>query len=241
MKALILNSGIGSRMNNLTKDIPKCMLEIKKDESILSRQLVALKRAGIHDIVITTGLFDKKIRKYCEYLNLGLNYIFCNNPKYNETNYIYSIYLAQQYLQDDILLLHGDLVFDGDIICNMLKKEHSSMAVSYLQRLPEKDFKAVLKLPLSNQHSNRIEKIGVQYFGNAVAAQPLYFIYHLEWRQWLNEICKYCEAGIVNVYAEEALNRITHECLISPFDVGNALCAEIDTVEDLYAMRERLR
>ena len=46
MKALILNSGMGSRMGDLTNEHPKCMTDISETETILSRQLrqIAKKR-----------------------------------------------------------------------------------------------------------------------------------------------------------------------------------------------------
>ena len=57
MKALILNSGLGSRMGVLTAEHPKCMTEIAYGETILSRQLKMLVEAGIEDVVMTTGAF----------------------------------------------------------------------------------------------------------------------------------------------------------------------------------------
>ena len=57
MKALILNSGLGSRMGVLTAEHPKCMTEISPRETILSRQLRQLSDAGIRDVVITTGYY----------------------------------------------------------------------------------------------------------------------------------------------------------------------------------------
>lgn len=51
MKALILNSGLGSRMGVLTKEHPKCMTDIgSKGVSILSRQLKTLVRARVTEI-----------------------------------------------------------------------------------------------------------------------------------------------------------------------------------------------
>ena len=46
MKALILNSGLGSRMGVLTSEHPKCMTEISPRETILSRQLRQISEAG---------------------------------------------------------------------------------------------------------------------------------------------------------------------------------------------------
>ena len=55
MKALILNSGLGSRMGVLTSEHPKCMTEISVNETIISRQLKQLVDAGVEDVVITTA------------------------------------------------------------------------------------------------------------------------------------------------------------------------------------------
>ena len=53
MKAVILNSGLGTRMGELTKEHPKCMTEIAPGETIVSRQLRLLSEAGIQEIVMT--------------------------------------------------------------------------------------------------------------------------------------------------------------------------------------------
>ena len=58
MKALILNSGLGSRMGVLTSEHPKCMTEISAHETILSRQLKIIADAGIEEVVMTTGYYD---------------------------------------------------------------------------------------------------------------------------------------------------------------------------------------
>ncbi len=44
MKALILNSGIGHRMGDITKTHPKCMTVLKGGQTILQRQLKLLKK-----------------------------------------------------------------------------------------------------------------------------------------------------------------------------------------------------
>ena len=115
MKALILNSGMGSRMGVLTSEHPKCMTEVSATETILSRQLKQIEDAGIKDVVMTTGLFDSVLTNYCRSQGLNLRFTFVKNPVYKDTNYIYSIYCAREYLDDDIILMHGDLVFENTV------------------------------------------------------------------------------------------------------------------------------
>ncbi len=145
MKALILNSGMGTRMGVLTSEHPKCMTEISPRETILSRQLRMVCEAGIGEAVITTGYFDDVLMRYCRSLELPLKLTFVRNPDYRETNYIYSIDCAREHLDDDLLLMHGDLVFENAVLDALLAHEASCMAVSSTLPLPEKDFKAVLR------------------------------------------------------------------------------------------------
>ena len=130
MKALILNSGLGSRMGKLTLNHPKCMTQIAKDETILSRQLHILEQLGIYEVIITTGPFYEMLVDYCNNLKMHLKITFVRNEFYKETNYIYSIYCARKYLDDDIILMHGDLVFEKEVLVNLLNCQDSCMKVS---------------------------------------------------------------------------------------------------------------
>ena len=82
MKVLILKSGMGSRMGVLTNEHPKCMTDISEQDTILSRQLKLIEKAGLSDIVMTTGYFDKVLVDYCDSLNLNLKFQFVKNPIY---------------------------------------------------------------------------------------------------------------------------------------------------------------
>ena len=86
MKALILNSGLGSRMGVLTSEHPKCMTEISARETILSSQLRLLADAEVTEVVMTTGLFDGVLVNYCESLDLPLHFTFVKNPDPGRVN-----------------------------------------------------------------------------------------------------------------------------------------------------------
>ena len=230
MKALILNSGMGSRMGAAASGYPKCMTDIPGGGyTVLSRQLKMLEEAGVCEIIITTGLFDDVLVDYCQSLELQADITFVKNEAYQDTNYIYSIYCAREYLDDDILLMHGDLVFEEQVLRQVLASEKSCMAVSRMHSLPDKDFKAVIE-------DGRITKIGVEFFDRAAAAWPLYMLKKRDWDVWLEQIVFCCERGDVKCYAEKAFNEISDACSVFPMDIGKLLCSEIDTPEDLEAL-----
>lgn len=235
MKALILNSGLGHRMGVLTSEHPKCMTEISHKNTILSRQLRQIADAGIKKVVMTTGYYDQVLIEYCNFLNLPIKFTFVNNPLFDKTNYIYSIYCAKEYLQDDdIVLMHGDLVFENIIFDEVVNSEKSVMTVSSTIDLPEKDFKAVIK-------DGKIVKVGIEFFNDAMAAQPLYKINKEDWNVWLDKIIQFCENDNRKCYAENAFNEVSDACNIYPLDVKNGLCSEIDTPEDLAIVSAKLK
>ena len=234
MKTLILNSGLGSRMGVLTSEQPKCMTEINSRETILSRQLRLIADAGITEVIITTGYYDKVLVNYCNSLDLPLHYTFVKNPDYDKTNYIYSIYCAKDYLNDDVILMHGDLVFENTVFDRLIASNSSCMTVSSTLPLPEKDFKAVVQ-------DGIVKKVGIEFFENAMAAQPLYYLKKNDWILWLNKIEAYCENGNTQVYAENALNDLDGAADIHSLDVGSLLCAEIDNANDLAVVTAKLR
>ena len=234
MKALILNSGLGHRMGVLTSEHPKCMTEISAKDTLLSRQLKLLADVGIKDIIMTTGYFDEVLVNYCHSLDLPLHYTFVKNPIYDQTNYIYSIYCAREYLKDeDIVLMHGDLVFEASVLDDLLACEKSCMKVSSTLPLPDKDFKAVVQ-------NGRVEKVGIEFFTDAMEAQALYKLNRTDWNVWLNKICEFCETDNRKCYAEAAFNEVSDQCEVIAYDVENRLCTEIDTPEDLAVVKSKL-
>ena len=237
MTVLILNSGRGSRMGCLTDDRPKCMTEIAAHETILSRQLKMLSAEGLDNIVITTGYNENVLKSYAAGLGLPAGTKFVNNPCYAVTNYIYSIYLARGELDDDIILMHGDLVFEESVLCDVIRAENSCMTVSSALPLPQKDFKAVIE-------SGKIVRIGVEFFDNALAAQPLYKILKADMQIWLESITAFCESGDDSkrrCYAENAFNAVSDRCSIFPLEIGSRLCTEIDNAADLARVSEVLK
>ena len=234
MKALILNSGLGTRMGVLTSEHPKCMTEISAHETILSRQLSQIADAGIREVVMTTGYYDKALVSYCQSLDLPLHYTFVKNPVYDQTNYIYSIYCAREYLDDDIILMHGDLVFENEVFERLTASPVSCMTVSSTLPLPKKDFKARVV-------DGMVLQVGVDIFNDAMEAQALYLLKREDWRVWLDKIVEFCDAGNRKVYAENALNELDGAANIHALDVQNLLCAEIDDPEDLAVVSARLK
>ena len=233
MKALLLNSGVGSRMGLLTENSPKCMVPIGEGYTILSHQLKQLAKAGIREAVITVGPFAGKLMEYVAGLGLPLRIEYVHNPLYRETNYIYSMHLAADHLHDDILLLHGDLVLESGVLADLTACEKSTVTVDSTLPLEEKDFKAKIQ-------AGRVKAVGVEFLGpDCAACQPAYFWRKDDFSAFMKAIAGFCERGRLREYAENAFNANSDEIPLYPLELHGRLCSEIDNAQDLETVSRR--
>lgn len=226
MKAIILASGEGKRLYPLTKKIPKPLLKIGGKE-LLGRQIENLLEYGINKIIVTTGPFKEEVERFVRTKYPKADTIFVNNRRYKSTNYIYSLWLTKKYVDDDVILLHGDLLFDGKLIGNMLESDKNLVLLNRKIKPPKKDFKAVID-------KKKVTRIGVDFSGkNAFACLPIYKLCKEDLLQWLEEIEKYVKVNDVNIYAENIFNKVSDRIVLYPLYFEDELCMEIDTKEDI--------
>ena len=236
MKALIFNSGIGKRMMELTQNNPKSMVHLYNDETIFERQIRLLQEAGITEVVITTGPYPEMLKNICNkpcYRNMRFS--FPHNEIFDSSNYIYSMYKAREYLNDDILMMHGDLVFDRTLVPNLLKnKERNICLINKYKHLPEKDFKGRII-------DNELREVGINIFdSNCYAFQPLYKLSKEVMKVWLDNVVKFVESGNINVYAENAFNEVSKGLKIRPVSYHNHFIDEVDNKDDLARVNKEI-
>ena len=234
MKVVLLNSGIGKRLAPLTNNIPKCLIKISGNETILDHQLKSILNCGLKEFIITTGPFEAIIINHMEHNYPSIKIQYVNNPVYDKTNYIYSLYLAKDIINDDILYSHGDLIYSENLVKLLLEsKDIDCVLVNKSIPPPEKDFKSII-------FNDRINKIGVNLKGNNTAfLAPLYKLSKGFISSWLQEIENFIDNNRVNCYAEDALNEILDTLILKPC-YYDEFCVEIDDHEDLEVVKNYL-
>jgi len=232
MKALILASGTGRRLRPLTDHVPKSLIKIG-DKTILDYQMESLTGHGVSKIIITTGPFEEKLISHVQG-NYPAEVTFVNNPRYEVTNYIYTLWLTKSLVDEDVILLHGDLLFDSILIGKLIEAEGNRALVNKRIKPPKKDFKALIK-------NNRVVKIGVEFSGpDAYFCAPMYKFSMGDFLHWVGEIEKFIEKGHTSCYAEDAFNEISGEIVLRPL-FFDEFCIEIDTVSDLKKAQNWMR
>ncbi|MDC0997931.1 phosphocholine cytidylyltransferase family protein [Alphaproteobacteria bacterium] len=112
MKAIILAAGRGSRMNDISLEKPKCLVEIF-GQTLLNFQLSAMRKSGIDDIAIVTGYKREMLG------NFGLHEF--HNANWEKSNMVTSLACASDWLQNyECIVSYSDIFYDEEIIKDLL-------------------------------------------------------------------------------------------------------------------------
>jgi L-glutamine-phosphate cytidylyltransferase len=114
VKAIILAAGEGTRLRPYTLDRPKCLVKVD-EQSLLDRQLAVLASEAIHPIFIIGGYLAEMLKRPGIELRI--------NPRYAETNMVWTLFCAEDDLEGDFLLSYGDIVYSREILQSLLKSK----------------------------------------------------------------------------------------------------------------------
>ena len=129
MQGMILAAGMGKRLKDLTKDNTKCMVKVN-GVSLIERMLSQLDQLNLSRIVIVVGYKGDLLKSYIQGLGVKTPITYVENPIYDQTNNIYSLFLARDYLcQADTLLLESDLIFEDTVLNEIINAPRDSLAL----------------------------------------------------------------------------------------------------------------
>jgi len=229
MKAIILAAGIGSRLRPMTNEKPKTLVRVN-NKPMLGRIIDSLYENGIKDVVICTGFESSQIINYCKNNYSFINFHFVENREYEDTNNMYSLFLAKEYLNDDIILMNADLVFDSEIIKGLIKQEGTAVAVDK-GRYIEESMKIIVKDGIIKSISKKINE------GDAYGCSiDIYKISGEDTRLLIEEMEVIIrDKKDRNQWTEVMLDNLFSSGKIKakPFNIGNNRWYEIDNYDDL--------
>lgn len=130
MEAILLAAGKGSRLGKYTNDNTKCMVEVN-GITLLERTIDCLISSGVDKLIIVLGYKGENVKKYIEEkkLNQLIKIEYIDNNDYENSNNIYSLYLTNSYVKDDVILLESDLIYDKSVIKSLVKSKEKNLAV----------------------------------------------------------------------------------------------------------------
>jgi 2-aminoethylphosphonate-pyruvate transaminase len=237
MNVVILAAGVGRRLRPLTHTLPKAFLPIE-GKPLIHYSLENLDRYGFKEVTLVVGYkasyFQEQLGDH--YKGISLHYIL--NPKYQTTGSMYSLSQIQGVLDDDILLLESDLLYEPEALGDMLHSPQKDVIlVAGLSGSGDEVYicvdetKRVIDLGKNIPEKNKKKAIG-EFVGISKLS-----------KQFLKKLFE-------TVQKDRNINKAQYhyeECIFKTGQLGypvyalykkNLLWIEIDTENDLHRARE---
>lgn len=129
MQAIILAAGMGKRLKNLTQNNTKCMVKVC-GVTLIERMLRQLERHDLKRIVVVVGYEAKGLIDFISTLGIRTRIEYVENPVYDTTNNIYSLYLAcDKMAEDDTLLFESDIIFEERLLDGLIDDPRDTLAL----------------------------------------------------------------------------------------------------------------
>lgn len=180
MKAVLLAAGEGVRLLPITATRPKHLIKVG-GKPILQFCLEAVKNAGINETVIVTHYMGEAIRQYFgDGEKLGLKISYAEQKAVLGTGNAAGV--AEPYVDDDFVLIYGDLLFSQDAVKNVLQSYNKGKTDALVGVVPvdkpenygiieldeNKQIKRIVEKPAASKAPSNLANAGVYVFNRDV-------------------------------------------------------------------------
>ncbi len=152
MIGLVLAAGAGRRLRPDTDHLPKTLLTVDGDNTILDIGLRNLRAAGLTEIVVVVGYAAAAVadrvpdleRRY----DISLDLVY--NDRAEEWNNAYSLWLAREYFSSGALMVNGDTVHPASVEQCLLAARKPGLAadlilaIDTIKKLADEEMKVVI-------------------------------------------------------------------------------------------------
>jgi len=238
---MVLAAGAGRRLRPDTDALPKALLPVDGQVTILDIALRNLAAVGLRDIVIVVGYAADAVRDRVPGLERehGVRLALVDNDRAEDWNNAYSLWLAREHFAAGVLLVNGDTVHPVSVEKTLLAAGHGAeaglvIAVDDIKRLADEEMKVIID---SGGRLARITKlmdpalaygeyIGATLIGTSAAA-PLAAALEATWRR------------DPSLYYEDGFQELADRGgAIAVAPIGEIEWVEVDTHDDLRRARE---
>jgi choline kinase len=243
---MVLAAGAGRRLRPDTDALPKALLPVDGQVTILDIALRNLAAVGLHDVVIVVGYAADAIRDRADRLehDHGVRLTLVDNDRAEDWNNAYSLWLAREHFAAGALLVNGDTVHPVSVEKTLLAAAGSepaggrraaiTLAVDDVKHLAEEEMKVVIGPDGMITRITKLmdpalaygEYIGATLIGPSAAA-PLAAALKATWRR---DPSLYYEDGFQEL--------IDSGGAVAIAPIGEVEWVEVDNHDDLRRARE---
>jgi choline kinase len=148
MLGMVLAAGAGRRLRPYTDTLPKALVPVDGETTIMDISLRNLAAAGLKDVVVVVGYRAEAVEERKEALERrhGVNLTLCYNDKAEEWNNAYSLWTAREFFSEGVLLVNGDTVHPVSVEETLLgaRGPELLLAVDNVKSLADEEMKVTL-------------------------------------------------------------------------------------------------
>ena len=148
MLGMVLAAGAGRRLRPYTDTLPKALVPVDGETTIMDISLRNLAAAGLTDVVVVVGYRAEAVEERKEALEKrhGVKLTLSYNDKAEEWNNAYSLWTAREFFSEGVLLVNGDTVHPVSVEETLLAARGPELllAVDNVKTLADEEMKVTL-------------------------------------------------------------------------------------------------
>jgi choline kinase len=240
MIGLVLAAGAGRRLRPYTDTLPKALVPVDGDKTILDLTLANFAEVGLTDVAVVVGyrkeaVYERKAELERTY---GVTLTLIDNDKAEEWNNAYSLWCARDVLGQGALLANGDTVHPVSVEKTLLDARGNGrriiLALDTVKNLADEEMKVVTDAEKGVQRITKLmdpaEATG-EYIGLTVI-EP-------EAAEELADALKATFERDPDLYYEDGYQELVNRGFkVDVAPIGDVQWVEIDNHDDLAKGRE---
>ena len=229
MQAIILAAGLGSRLHKVTGGKSKALVEVGGRPLIL-HQLEALADHGVGPVLVVAGHEADEVQKV-----IGDRAEVILNDRFAETNSLYSLWLARDWVKGPFVLLNCDLFFDPRILDRLLEESRNVLAYDSTSSRGREQTKVAIK-------QRRVLDIGKDVPASSARGESLGALkFEKDGAEAMMQVAdELIRGGNEGAWVIEATRAVCKQVPVFGLNVAGEAWAEIDFPYDLDVARREV-
>lgn len=222
MKVLFMAAGKGTRISRYIEGKPKCTVDIG-GISLIEYTIRQLHKCGVNKVGMVLGYHGDEIRKKLEKYKIKYYY----NYFYDVTNSIASVWFANDFIDDDIILMNADVYLEENLIKKVLEEKRSPVLFSDSNRREQADYKFYYEDGQLIKFGKELD--GDDISGEYVGVAKISKDFTLEFKDRLQELI---QDGKHHMWWEDVLYSYVGEREIYINDINGMFWDEVDFIDE---------
>jgi len=237
VRAIILSAGQGRRLFPVTRDIPKCLVPVDGERSVLEVQLRTLAAHGVDEAVVMGGYGIEKVERFAAThgiprMRVRVRY----NPFFDQADNLITAWLASRDFEGDCILLNGDTLFEPGVAARLIATPPSplTIVVNVKPAYDDDDMKVVVEGGLVRAIGKDLDAGSAQ--GEAIGMTLLRGEGTGAIRDAFEQLVR--SFGQQRAYYTTAIGELARRGMVRACSMQGLWWGEIDSLEDLESVRK---